>query len=179
VPVPAAIIDKLARSQANLLRAAEAIPAEQWKTRPREGCWSAAEVLAHVVAIERVVVAAANRIFRKEPKHVPLLKRFHLPFAFVERRLVRLKTPIPIDLQLLCEKEAALVELHDVRGQTLALIERTRDRDLSAYRWQHPFLGSLNGYEWFLLLGSHQIRHEKQVREIAAQLPRQAISSTK
>jgi hypothetical protein len=179
LPVPAAITDKLARAQANLLRAADVIPAEQWKTRPQEGCWSAAEVLAHVITIERVVVAAANRIFRKEPKHTPLLKRFHLPFAFVERRLVRLKTPIPIDLQLLREKEVTLAELHDVREQTLALIEKTRDRDLSAYRWQHPFLGSLDAYEWFLLLGSHQIRHEKQVREIAAQLPKQAVSSTK
>jgi hypothetical protein len=123
------------------------------------------------MTVERVVVAAAKRIFRKPPKHIPMLKRFRLPFAFVEKRLVRLKAPIPIDPQLLCGKEAMLAELGEVRGHTLALIEETGDRDLSTYRWRHPFLGSLNAYEWFSLLGSHQIRHEKQMREIAAALP--------
>ena len=76
-----------------------------------------------------------------------------------------------MDPQLLREKEAMLAELRDIRGRTLALMEETRDRDLSAYRWRHPFLGTLNAYEWFSFLGSHQIRHEKQIREIAAALP--------
>jgi len=91
--------------------------------------------------------------------------------------MVRLKTPIPVDPQLLRGKEVMLGELRDVRRHTLALIEETKDRDLSAYRWQHPFMGSLNAYEWFLLLGSHQIRHEKQMREIEANLPKQAAVS--
>ena len=181
MPVPAAILDKLARAQASLLRAADAIPAELWNKRPTESRWSAAEVMAHVMTVERVVVTAASRILRKEPKQIPLLKRFRLPFVFVfvERRLLRLKTPIPIDPQLLCAKEATLAELREVRRHTLALIERTRDRDLSAYRWRHPFLGSLNAYEWFSLLGSHQIRHEKQMREIAKNLPQESRTSTK
>lgn len=174
-----AICEKLARAEANLLRAAGTIPPELWNTCPREGCWSAAEVIAHVTTIERVVVAAATRIFQKQPKPVPILKRVHLPFAFVERRMVRLKTPIPVDPQLLCGKEEMLGELREVRRHTLALIEKTEDRDLSAYRWQHPFLGSLNAYQWFLLLGSHQIRHEKQMREIAADLPKQFAACKK
>lgn len=179
MPVPVTILDKLASAEASLLRAADTIPADLWNTRPRQGCWSAAELIAHVTTIERVVVAAAIRIFRKQPKQVPMLKRIHLPFALVERRVVRLKTPIPIDPQLLCAKEAMLAELREVRRHTLALIEETRDRDLSAYRWRHPFLGSLNAYEWFSLLGSHEIRHEKQMREIAASLPKAPANSEK
>jgi hypothetical protein len=93
--------------------------------------------------------------------------------------MVRLKTPIPVDPQLLCGKEAMLAELREVRRHTLALIEETKDRDLNAYRWQHPFMGSLNAYEWFLLLGSHQIRHEKQMREIAQSLPKESPASKK
>ena len=82
-----------------------------------------------------------------------------------------MKTPIPMDPQLLRERDAMLAELRDVRGRTLALILETRNRDLTAYRWRHPFLGSLSAYEWvFVLIGSHQIRHEKQMREIVANL---------
>jgi len=32
----------------------------------------------------------------------------------------------------------------------------------------HPFLGTLNLCEWFQMIASHQIRHTKQMREIAA-----------
>ena len=175
MPLLKPILEKLDRAQHNLLRAADAIPADQWKACPREGAWSAAELIAHIMTVERAVVGAAGRILRKQPKHTPLLKRFRLPFAFAEIRFVRLKTPIPVDLQLLREKDAMLAELREVRVRTLALIEETRNRDLSAYRWRHPFLGSLNAYEWFYLLGSHEIRHEKQMREIAKALPK-AIS---
>jgi hypothetical protein len=168
------ILKKLAGAQNRLFRATDAIPANLWNTPPREGAWSAAEVIAHVIIIERTVIAAAARILKKEPKRTPLLKRFRLPIVFAERRFVRLKTPIPVDPQLLGEKELMLAQLQEVRVHTLALMEKNRSRDLRVYRWQHPFLGSLNAYQWFLLLGSHQIRHEKQIREIAACLPKQS-----
>jgi len=123
------------------------------------------------------VIVVAGKILKKQPKRTPLLKRFRLPLAFAEIRLVRLKTPIPVDPQLLGEKKLMFAELQKVRRDTLALIEENRNRDLSVYRWQHPFLGSLDAYQWFALLGSHQIRHEKQVREIAADLSGVALRS--
>src|SRR5256884_3136313 len=47
------------------------------------------------------------------------------------------------------EKEEMLAaELRGVRERTLAFIEKTRDGDLSKYRMAHPFLGSLNAYQW-------------------------------
>jgi hypothetical protein len=45
-------------------------------------------------------------------------------------------------------------------------IESTRGRDLSAYSFSHPFLGSLNTYDWFRAIGYHELRHVKQIREI-------------
>ncbi|MCU1243310.1 MAG: DinB family protein [Candidatus Acidoferrum typicum] len=173
------ILEKLDSAQHNLLRAADAIPADVWKTPPRGGVWSAAEIMAHVMSIERTVIGAAERIFKKQPRQTPLLKRFRLPFALAEIRVIRMKTPIPIDPKLLREKEIMFAELREVRGRTLALIEETRNRDLGVYRWRHPFLGSLNGYEWFLFLASHEIRHEKQMREIATNLPKTIQNSQK
>ena len=166
------ILEKLHRAQHKLLRAADAIPADRWKTCPRQGVWSAAELIAHIITVERAVARAADRILKKPPKHIPVWKRFRLSFALAEIRLIRLKTPIPMDSQLVREKNAMLAELREVRERTLAFMEETRNRDLSSYRWRPPFLGSLNAYQWFSLLGSHQIRHEKQMREIAATLPK-------
>jgi hypothetical protein len=111
------------------------------------------------MTVERTVVGLAARILQKPPKPVPLVKRFHLPFILAEVRLVRMKSPIPVNAELLGEKGAMLAELAEVRGRTVALIEETRSRDLRAYRWRHAFLGSLDAYEWFSFLASHQIRH--------------------
>jgi len=164
------IFEKLDRAQGALLRATESISADLWKVSPQQGTWSAAELIAHIMIIERTVIGAADRVLKKQPKHIPRWKRFHLPLGLVEMRLYRMNTPIPVDPQLLGEKDAMLAELREVRSRTLIFMEETRSRDLSAYRWRHPFLGSLNAYEWFSFLGSHQVRHEKQMREIAARL---------
>jgi uncharacterized damage-inducible protein DinB len=173
------ILDKLARAQAGLLRAADAVSAEQWKSNPSEGAWSAGELVAHLIMVERAVIGRADRMTQKPSKPTPLLKRLHLPLALVESRLVRRKTPIPLDPQLLREKEAMLAELRDVRERTLAFLDETKNRDLSAYCWRHAFIGTLNFYEWFQMIASHELRHTKQMREIAATLPKTVVTLQK
>ena len=93
MPVLEPILKKLDHAQHRLLRTANAIPADLWKTSPREGAWSAAELVAHVTTVERTVVGTADRILPKQPKHIPVVKRFRLPFVVVEMRFLRMKTP--------------------------------------------------------------------------------------
>ena len=88
----------------------------------------------------------------------------------VEARVIRLKTPKSLDVQTIRKKKEMLAELRGVRERTLALIEETRGHDLS------PFLGTLNAYEWLQFIASHEIRHTKQMREIAGTLPKTVTS---
>ena len=166
-----AIVGNLSKARAGLLGAADSIPGEQWKTNPSVGGWSAGELVAHLIMVERTIISSADRIVKKPPKVVPFLKKFHLPMALVEARLVRSKTPIPLDAQLVRNKEEMFAELRAVRERSLAFIAETRNRDLSAYRWPHPFIGSLNTYQWFQMIASHEVRHTKQMKEISASLP--------
>jgi uncharacterized damage-inducible protein DinB len=161
---------KLVRAQDGLLRAADGIFPEQWETRPGDGAWSAGEIVAHLIMVERAIIGTADRLAQKKPKPVPLLKRFHLPLALVESRLIRRKSPIPLDPQLVREKEAMLAELREVRERTLAFLEETRKRDLNVYHWPHAFLGVLNAYEWFELVAAHEARHTKQMKELSGNL---------
>jgi hypothetical protein len=110
---------------------------------------------------------------------VPFIKSFHLPMVLVESRLVRRKSPIPLDPASLCEKEKMLAELRGVRERTFAFMEETRDRDLRPYRYRHAFLGSLNLYEWFQMIASHEVRHTKQMKEIASALLKAVASLQK
>jgi DinB superfamily len=170
MPALKPILEKLERAQTELMQAADAVPPHQWKTRPGEDRWSASEVVCHLISVERAVISRTDRIIQHAPEPVPLLKRFHLPMALVESRVIKRKTPIPLDAAIVREKEEMLAELRNVRERTLAFIEETKARDLTAYRIRHPFLGSLNTYGWFQMLASHEIRHTKQMREIGSDL---------
>jgi hypothetical protein len=95
-----------------------------------------------------------------------------LPIGLVEARVIKQKSPIPLDPEIVQEKEEMLAGLREMRERTLAFLEETKGRNLSEYRWRHPFLGSFDMYEWFQFVAAHQARHEKQMREIAASLPK-------
>jgi len=166
------IIENLGRAQSELLRAADAVPGEQWKTRPAEGRWSAGEVICHLSAIERAILRRADKLLQEPPKPAPFYKRFHVPMMFVEAPVIRRKAPSALEPQMVREKEEMLAELRQVRERTLAFIEETMERDLSKYCMAHAFLGTLNAYEWLQFIASHEIRHRKQMQEIAGSLPK-------
>ncbi len=166
------ILEKLEGAQAAFFRAADAIHTTQWNEKPRAEQWSAGELVAHLVMVERAVVGGADRISQKAPKHIPYVKRLHFPLWLVQSRIIRRKTPIPLDAGLIADKEEMMAELRAVRERTLAFLEETKDRDLSVYRWPHAFLGMLNLYEWFEMVAAHEKRHTKQMKEIAEHLPK-------
>ena len=171
------IIEKLHCAQRAFFRAADSISVEQWNTKPEANQWSAAELVAHLVMVERAIIGGADRITQKTPKPIPFLKRFRLPMWLVESRMIGRKSPIPLDHSLLSSKEEMLGELRAARERTLAFLEETSKRDLSAYCWPHVFLGMLNVYEWFEMIASHEIRHTKQMKEIAVRLPKAVESA--
>jgi len=90
----------------------------------------------------------------------------------VERRVIRRQAPAALEPQVVGGKEEMLAELRGVRERTLAFIEETRGRNLSRYNMPHSFLGNLNAYDWLQFIASHEIRHTKQMREIAEALPK-------
>ena len=165
-------LKKLALAQTTFFRAADTIPADKWNCKPKREEWSAGELVAHLIMVERAVVGGADRISQKVPRHIPYYKRAHLPIWLVKRRIIRRRSPIPLDNSLIGSKEEMLAELRAARERTLAFLDETKERDLSVYRWPHVFLGMLSVYEWFDMIAAHQLRHTKQVREIAKDLPK-------
>jgi uncharacterized damage-inducible protein DinB len=168
----------LARARGELVRAADAVSREQWKTSPGKGRWSAGELVAHLITVEKAILSSADRLLQKPPRSLPFYRRYHLPMALVESRLIRTRTPISTDREVE-DKEAMLAQLREVRSRTLAFIEETRGRDLRPYSMPHAFLGTLNIYAWLQLIASHEVRHTKQMREIAATLPKVVVNLQK
>ena len=154
------------------MRAADAIPAGEWRKHPGEGQWSAAEHAEHLIETERRIVANTDRLMQKGPRPRPFFKRLHVPLVIVEARIFRRKSPFPMDCESIGEKEEMLARLREVRERTLAFMEETRGRDLNQFCMAHPFLGTLTMCKWFEFIASHEIRHTKQMQEIAEALPK-------
>ena len=173
------ILEKLRHAQTVFFRAADTIQAENWTAKSKPEEWCAAELVAHLIMVERAIVGSADRVVQKTPRRIPYLKRFHLPLWLLQSRVIRRKTPIPLDASLVGPKEEMLAELRGVRERSLAFLDETKRRDLSAYCWPHAFLGVLNIYEWFEMIAAHQLTHTKQIREIAAALPKVVGNSQK
>ncbi len=161
-----ALTDTLRASRERFIAAALEIPNESWRTPPAQGGWSAAEIVAHVTMVETLMTGAAAKITQRPPLHVPLLKRFHVPVALVAWRGRRVESPVPIDTLLLDDPDVMLPRLAEQRQRTLAFLESGRDTNLGKYRLQHPFLGSLNFYDWFRTLAMHDLRHAKQLKAV-------------
>ena len=165
------ILEKLKRSQNTFLRAAEPIPVESWIKKPGPEIWSAGEVVAHLIMVEESVVSYSNRVIQHTPKRISLWNRQHLPLWIVEARIVKRKSPIALNSALVsADKQKMLGDLQDTRNRALEFLEATQSRDLSTYRWNHAFLGSLSLYEWFEMIAAHQARHAKQLKQIEGQL---------
>ena len=154
------------------MAAADAIPSDQWQTRPAKGHWSAGELVCHLIQVETAIIKNASKALCYEPKPRPFSKRFHLPMALVESRFIPIKTPIPLDPALFGEKDEMLKQLREVRQQTRIFMEQTAGKPLGKYHMPHPFLGIFNLCQWFQVIASHQVRHSKQMREIASALPK-------
>ncbi len=172
-------LEKLRAAQQGFLAAADSIAATDWTIPPALHCWCAGHVVSHLCQVERNTLGYADRVIRKTALPVSLLQRFHVPIALVESRIIRRKAPASVAPGELACKETMIAELRGVRERTLSFLDETRSRDLSSYRWPHPFLGSLNFYEWFTFIAAHQIRHTKQLAKIAGNLPNHVVSSQK
>jgi DinB superfamily len=101
----------------------------------------------------------------------------HWPIWLAEMRLMRLKSPIPLLPREVGKREELLRDLRLTRERTLAFLSETEKRELSAYRWRHPFLGRMGFYEWFELIAAHQLRHTKQLKNLIRNLPKVVESS--
>jgi DinB superfamily len=162
----AAIVELLNQAHLGFLDACDQIPAARWRKPHAKGGWSPAEIVAHLTMVESAVWSGLREELSKRPEYHPFWECLHVPVVFTSMRLIKRKTPIPVDAQLVKPRQEGLEAFSLVRRRTLKLFAEHSNRDLATFRRRHPFLGSLNAYDWMRMLAYHEIRHTKQIQEI-------------
>jgi uncharacterized damage-inducible protein DinB len=146
---PEQLVEALREAHHQFLAAIAAVPETAFRTIPKEGEWSAADVLAHVRSIA----------------------------AFDERSICGVieRGEQPADVDDALEQAPK----HATREQMLADIEALRERliavvlqaDPQAHLdivWGHNEFGNMNWREWLLFARVHTLDHARQMQAIAA-----------
>jgi hypothetical protein len=167
---------------AALRRAVDDVPQERRNERPAEGRWSVAEVLEHLVMVDKAVLKVSSRHLAAakaaglppETDTSPIIGT--MPVELVARRERPLVAPEPLTPKGM-DAGAAWAELEATRRQLVEFVRSCDGLAIGQISFPHPALGNLNLYQWLLFPAGHHARHARQIREIGEQLPNRREAS--
>ena len=148
---PEQIVEALREAEQQFLRALAAVPDGTFRTVPKEGEWSAADVLAHVHRIatfdERSICGVLEH--GKQP-------------ANVDDVLEQAPTNTT--------REQMLANIKALRERLIAVVLQADPQAHLDITWRHNEFGAMNWREWLLFARVHTLDHAHQMQAIAALL---------
>ena len=137
--------------------------------RPRNGDWSAAQVLAHLAMVEDGIGRLTSKAIKKaredgvgpnnaDESMISSLDKYRI--IETETKRVAPATITPVEERPLEDSRAALEQSRTRLREVLIAAD---DIDLSSTRKPHPVMGDLNIYEWALFVAQHEERHRRQI----------------
>ena len=164
-------------AERSLLReAVELVSPELRDQAPGPDRWSVAQVLQHLGIIEKRIAMgmtkwiADARAGKLGPEVETSSILNSLPLQLIADRSKQRAAPEEVRPRGDIDAASAWTALEQTRAALRAAILAGDGRALSEVVQAHPVLGPINLYQWALFVGSHEIRHTGQVREIADQL---------
>ncbi len=162
------ILAHLDGTRGRLLASVTDLSPEAFARRPAANQWSAAEVLDHLAILEASLVPLFRDLVegRRRPR-IRLFDRLRrLPPSLTVYRFLKGRAPKRVEPGAVQPRDSLLARLTDSRAALRALIEDSRDRDLSGLAWVHFVFGALSLDDWFYFIGYHEERHRRQILEI-------------
>jgi len=164
-------------TERNDLRAAvELVPPALRDQSPGADRWSVAQVLQHLVMIEKRigrgmtkwVLDARDGGLGPETETSSVMNS--VPLALIEDRTKPRSAPEEVRPQDDLDAASAWTALEQTRADLRAGAVAGDGLALGKVIQPHPVMGPINLYQWLLFVGGHEARHTAQVREIAAAL---------
>jgi len=170
------VLNYLDSERAALSAAVNLVPAELRDQPPAQNRWSVAQVLQHLVIIEKRIgmgvtkwVADARAAgLGPELETSSVLKSLDL--ALIGDRSLPRSAPEEVRPSGDLDAASAWIALEQTRAALRAGAMGGDGLALSEVIQPHLVLGPINVYQWLLFVGAHEARHTGQVREIAGEL---------
>jgi uncharacterized damage-inducible protein DinB len=148
---PTQLVQTLQDAHQQFMAAVATVPDDLFRTTPREGEWSAIDVLLHVRTIAAIDESAITAV----------LERGEQP-PDIEDAIV----PAPLETK----RTELLADLEQFRKQLIAIVLQADPESHLDITWSHREFGPMHWREWLLFARVHTLDHAHQTQEIAAAL---------
>jgi uncharacterized damage-inducible protein DinB len=171
------LLRHLDATRSTLETTVDAIPASIRETRPAPDRWSVAEVLEHLARVEeqltrllsaKLAEAKANGLLGPEVETSPVVGT--LDATHVLDRSRRITASDRVQPRGEMDSTSAREALDRSRAVLRQLVTVYEGLSLHAFTFPHPVLGVIDGYQWLAFIGTHEVRHANQIREIGEAL---------
>lgn len=169
------VFDYAERARTDLLTLLTEVTPDEWESRAGSGGWTVREVVEHLALVESGSVRALFRAFRtardaglgQETEAGSVLSSLDWS------RLTEVVTPIKAP-SFTQPTGASIAELREQLATSRSGLRKfAAEADgyaLAGVEFPHPRLGSLNLYQWVLMIGQHERRHLRQIRNILTEV---------
>ena len=170
------VLNYLDTERRELREAVELVPSELRDQSPGADRWSVAQVLQHLVIIEKRIGTVMTKWVADAkaagvgPEAETSSVLDSLDLALIADRSRRRNAPEEVRPNGELDAASAWTALEQTRAALRAGVMPADSMALGKVIQPHPVLGPINLYQWLLFVGSHEVRHTGQVREIATEL---------
>jgi hypothetical protein len=154
------------------LQAIAGLSEKQWTFKPAPDRWSVAEVSEHIAVAESSIFGLVQSKFMAGPATPERRSEVKVTDEVILERVPDRshKVQAPEFLKptgRFPDRAAVTKAFEDARANTINYVKTTQD-DLRDHFGPHPMLGTMDAYQWILLISAHSARHTKQIEEVKA-----------
>jgi hypothetical protein len=170
-------VAELEGSKKAFLDATKGLSPAQWNFKSAPERWSVAECAEHIALAEGYIFGLVSEKIVKAPanpeKRDAAKGKDEVLVKMLQDRSHKATAPEPIDpvKHGSMTPEASVKLFLDNRAHTIEYIKTTQE-DLRDHLFDHPVpaIGTLDAYQWILLISGHSRRHTLQILEVKADL---------
>ncbi len=155
----------------NFLKSISGLSQKQWTFKPAPDRWSVAEVAEHIAVSESTIYGLVQKMMQSPAtpeKREQVKGKDQMIIERVPDRSHKAQAPEMLRPTGRWATQAELTKaFEDSRKATMGYIRTTND-DLRDHFFDHPAFGTLDGYQWLLLISAHSARHTAQIEEVKA-----------
>ena len=161
-------------SRQAFLDATKGLSPAQWNFKSAPERWSVGECAEHIALSENYIFGLISEKIMKEPaapeKRDAVKGKDELILKVIQDRSHKATAPEPLDpTKRPMPPEDSVKLFLESRARTIEYIKTTQD-DLRDHFFDHPVpaVGTLDAYQWLLLISGHSRRHTAQILEVKA-----------
>ena len=165
-------VDYLKQTQKEFLAAIDGVSEAQWKFKAAPDKWSIAEVSEHIAVAEEMIWKLVSEKIMKSPatpeKAAEVKGKDEVILGKIPDRSRKAQAPEQLKPTGRWATRAALVkDFEAIRGGEIKYVSETKE-DLRNHFEDHPFLKTMDAYQWIIFNGAHSKRHTAQILEVKA-----------